>query len=347
MSDETPQNTTPEPAPAAEAPETAPVVEEVPPARTCTNCSAPLADGQDWCLECGAAQPGRLGGRPGWRAALTVIGATVVLVGGAGAAAYAALSTDAQRDATAMAPPTAAPQVAPPPVITAAPESTVETAPVTPTTDTPPAVTTPGSDDADVPAPGGSDDPLPTPAPTPTPTPAPTPTPTPTPTPDDSTPTETTPTTETTAEAVPIDLPGDGAKIYDPSKRVAQADDPSDAIDDSEDTVFELPVTEGTVAAGFTVRLSSPQQLDKVVLATATPGFTVELYATTSSEMPKDVIDARWDHIVNKSDVGNEATLNFKKQSFREKKYRRVLLWFTKQPADTKVLISGVQIFPN
>ena len=35
--------------------------------RACATCGAPLADGQDWCLECGTAAPGRLGGAPGWQ----------------------------------------------------------------------------------------------------------------------------------------------------------------------------------------------------------------------------------------------------------------------------------------
>ena len=34
-----------------------------------------MAPGQDWCLECGTAAPGRLGRRPGLRAAATVVGA--------------------------------------------------------------------------------------------------------------------------------------------------------------------------------------------------------------------------------------------------------------------------------
>src|SRR5687767_4420909 len=88
-------------APAPEAP--APVE------RPCTTCGAALEPEQDWCLECGSAQPGRLGDRAGWRAALTVIGATALLATGAGAAAYAALDSEATRDATAQAPPAAAP----------------------------------------------------------------------------------------------------------------------------------------------------------------------------------------------------------------------------------------------
>jgi len=31
-----------------------------PAARTCANCGKPLADGQDWCLNCGAGAPDSL-----------------------------------------------------------------------------------------------------------------------------------------------------------------------------------------------------------------------------------------------------------------------------------------------
>src|SRR3954469_25850842 len=63
-----------------------------PEAHTCPKCSAPLEDGQDWCLACGEAQPGgRRVSLPGKRATATVLALTTVLVGGAVAASYAAL----------------------------------------------------------------------------------------------------------------------------------------------------------------------------------------------------------------------------------------------------------------
>src|SRR4051794_5181823 len=92
------------PAPDAAAPAEAPAVAE-PATRACGSCGAAMIDGQDWCLECGPAAPGRLGRRPGMRAALTVAALTVVLVCGAVTAGYAALSGDAGRDAVAAAGP--------------------------------------------------------------------------------------------------------------------------------------------------------------------------------------------------------------------------------------------------
>src|SRR3954451_1822315 len=57
--------------------------------------------GQDWCLECGTAAPGRLGAKPGWRAAFTVVGLTTLLLCCAIVAIYAALTSAAERPAAA------------------------------------------------------------------------------------------------------------------------------------------------------------------------------------------------------------------------------------------------------
>ncbi len=64
----------------------------------CASCGAGMDAGQDWCLECGTAAPGRIDERPGGRAALTIASIVVVLVLSAGVAAYAALSSDAARE---------------------------------------------------------------------------------------------------------------------------------------------------------------------------------------------------------------------------------------------------------
>ena len=66
----------------------------------CEACGAAMQRGQDWCLECGTAAPGRLGARPGWRAAFTVVGLTTLLLLCAVVAGYAALTSDAERSAS-------------------------------------------------------------------------------------------------------------------------------------------------------------------------------------------------------------------------------------------------------
>ena len=59
-----------------------------------------MATVQDWCLECGAGAPGKLSARPGWRSAMTLIAATVVLATAAVAASYAALSKSPKKTVT-------------------------------------------------------------------------------------------------------------------------------------------------------------------------------------------------------------------------------------------------------
>src|SRR3954467_4721331 len=137
----------------------APVVEPAP-ERLCSECSAPLQPDQDWCLECGTAQPDRPGARPGWRTAAAVLATTGVLASGAVAAAYAGLSADARKAAAPNAqaalpaqppappapPPPRAPPPPPPPPPAAPPAQTTPPAPATPpaaTTPTTPKTTTP------------------------------------------------------------------------------------------------------------------------------------------------------------------------------------------------------------
>ena len=77
------------------------VVTVAAPDYACEVCGNAMARGQDWCLECGTAAPGRLGARPGWRAAFTIVGLTTLLLACAVVAAYAALTSDAERTASA------------------------------------------------------------------------------------------------------------------------------------------------------------------------------------------------------------------------------------------------------
>ncbi|HEV2786428.1 MAG TPA: hypothetical protein VGV67_08580, partial [Solirubrobacteraceae bacterium] len=120
----------------------------------CETCGAAMARGQDWCLECGTAAPGRLEMRPGWRAAFTVVGVTTTLLLCAVVAAYAALTSDAERSAstaptgsaqpiTAQTPGATAPGAVTPGAVpvqpgatgpgTTAPPATATTTPIIPT----------------------------------------------------------------------------------------------------------------------------------------------------------------------------------------------------------------------
>jgi len=68
----------------------------------------------------------------------------------------------------------------------------------------------------------------------------------------------------------------------------------------------------------------------------------VEVYATDSDELPPDVLDTRWAHIKNRSDVGSNERIVLGGGST---KYRHVLLWLT-NPGDSgsKVRIAEAKL---
>jgi hypothetical protein len=317
-------------APVAE-PAGAPEVPAEPAGRPCATCAAPLAGGQDWCLECGSAQPGRLGTRAGWRAALSVAGACAVLATGAGAAAYAALSSESQRVASAAAPPAATPTVTPPPVVAAPPPAvadvpTVE-APPSAGADVPPAKA-PAVDPPSSPDTGGSSD-----------------------TAGASDSARTSGDTDgdedagadadTPADPVATDLSGDAASTYDPYDRGgANVGDPADAVDGKAATAWEAPVgDDGKADIGLAVSLDEARTLSQLAFKADTPGFTVEIYGSRAEKLPPDVLDARWENIDTRKDVGVREEVELKG------KYRHVLLWVTEYPGDKKVAIAELQLF--
>jgi hypothetical protein len=315
---------------APEAPREAP--QEQPPTkpeavRACASCGSPMEPDQDWCLNCGTAASGSLGQRPGWRAASTVIAITLALVLGAIAASYAAItSDDGKKPATpAPAPAAAAQQQAP-----ATPPATTPPAASTPTQSTPtqstpttpnklPKVTTPKSNST------GAAPITPTTS-TPT-TPAPT-----------NTGTTTSPSTTTPEPAgpQPIQLAGDAGKAYDPYGKSKASGEAERAIDDDPATSWYVDLKDpAQLGLGYAIDLGKLQGIREIELETPTPGFRIEVYATDETELPPDILDTRWSHITNVSDVG---TKDDGKQKIvlgaGTTKYRNLLLWFTEPPTD-------------
>lgn len=324
--------------------------EGAPEARACPRCQSPLETGQDWCLQCGEARPGRLAALPGKRAAATVMALTALIVGGAVAASYAALNDDpAPKPAQQLA---QVPSTATPPAVAPAP------APVDP------AASTPAPADTTTPAPSGGSA-LPSTGNTPA-TPAPSSgssgstgssstgstsgSSTGTSTGSSGTKTgsstgsgtgaKSTPRTDTTPAPTPpkaIALADGAGALYDPYSRDTAAGDPAKALDGNPATSFPITVADGatTVGAGLVVDLGKNRGLRELDLTTKTPGFKMELYATDSDVLPPDVLDTRWAHIKDVSDVGTAAD---QKQIVTlgsgTTKYRHVLLWFTAPPKD-------------
>jgi hypothetical protein len=335
-----PDTTAPETPP--QAPETLPSAPDDA-SRLCANCAALLSDGQDWCLECGTAQPGRIGSKPGWRPALVVVLLTTILAAGAVAAAYAALSSDAERQASA-APPANAQPVVPPAPVQAAPapaETTPEVAApedsaddsakdsASDTSDPGPSASAPdpsgGASDTsgDTSDPGGSSGTGSTDTDT------------------DSGDNGTKP--EPKPEPKTVALSPDAASTYDPFDRAGGlTGDPADAIDGRRKTAWEAPVgQDGLVNIGLLVSLEEAEAFKNVRVQAGTPGFTVVLYGSKRGTAPEGdpAQTAAWEKLDTTRDFGTDEKL-----SVGAGKWRYVLLWFTEQPADTKVMIPEVEL---
>jgi hypothetical protein len=299
MSETAEQTTEPE-APAATGPK-------------CRSCGTPLQEGQDWCLECGTARPGRTGRRRGLLGpTLGVAGLTILLVAGAVAAAYAALAPSHNSSGSA---------------------ALVAQLPTVSTATTPPPVTTTNS--ATIPS---------VPA---TPTPAPTPVPSTTPslttstkatTTGSTTTTHTTTTTTTTTNTTtttttpatqPILLDPNAASNYNPFNFPASRfGDPSLAIDGDTTTswTYQLdPSSGGLVGVGLLIDMRAPQKVGSLVLQTGTPGMAVEYYGANGSAPPASITTPDgWKHLASTPTALSKNTVTL---STGGTEYRYVLVW--------------------
>lgn len=321
--------------------------------RACRSCGAAMEPGQDWCLACGAAAA-PLSERAGWRSAMTVIGLTLVLLAGAVAASYAALSEDTGPQAPAAS---SGPVAAVPPATTAAPPPVATTTtPATTSSGKLPTVSVPSN--RSTPAkpspvsPGASKTPASkTPASPSTGT---------TKTPGSKTPAVPAPgtgtgtgsgtgTTTTPGAPVPIDLAADAATVYDPYGRAAATGVASRALDGDPATSWYVDPRPGApqVAVGFAIELGQERGIRSIDVTTPTPGFKVEIYATDEATPPPNILDTRWAHITDKADVGSDASgKTHIVLGAGTSKYRTLLLWITQPPADApRVRISELKIF--
>jgi hypothetical protein len=334
------------PAPEAQAPpQTTPEAPPAPPesGRACKTCGAPMDPEQDWCLSCGTAAPGSLGGRPGWRAASTVVALTALLVLGAIGAGYAAMNDNGKAPATAstgtqaQVPPAATtPPAATPPATSSLPTTS---APVKPKKSTIPKVTTP------TPSSSAATPITPAPVPTPTPsTPAATTPPVTTTPPADTSTTPSTPATTTPAPPAPVavKVPATAGQPYDPYKRLALSGDPTRALDGDPGTSwFADPTSPQLPGLGYVVELPKKHGLSEVDLTTATPGFKVEVYASTDATPPPNILDSRWSHVGNAAKVKKDQKITLIDDPT---KYRNVLLWFTLPPTSgARIRLSEVK----
>jgi len=301
--------------------------------------------GQDWCLTCGTAAPGRLGSRPGWRTVNSVAAVTLVLITGAVAASYAALSGDASSKAgqappasvtplpgqvaqvpDAVVPPPTTPPVVPPPPTPKVPKT--PKIPVTPVTP----VTPPQTSGDDEPNTATSDT-------------------------DPST-TATTDADEPTTPAVTltkIELGADAMSAYDPGKRITRSGDTADAYDGDRTTAWSVTTPDDgfPMQVGLLVDLESPKMVKQLNLGSTTPGGRVEIYGAVGSALPPDILDTRWEQVAARSNVDGTSKFGNRVGDKREKirllngggRFRYVLVWFTTPPkASTTARVTELDV---
>jgi hypothetical protein len=320
-----------------------------------------MLEAQDWCLECGAGTPDRLGRTPGWRSTGAVIGAVVVLAIAAVAVGYAALShssntvvntpiaaaptTPAATTPTGGTPtpgavaaaaatdtvPSGPPASTPPTAATTVTTPKVATPPVAPPTSTPP----PAAGSAAPTPPATTPSTSVPPATTPT-TPAST-------TPSSSTPATTPATTPTKPHSIVLDP--DAANTYNPYGYTQAFGDPSLAIDGDPKTAWSAaidPTTAPQMAAGLIVDLKSKLPVSKVDFSTDTPGWTVQIYGAKGALAPVSITDPAWVHVGNR-----ESVTAHDKLKIGTHKFRWILLWITHTPPVSTAGVAPTQIDIN
>jgi hypothetical protein len=314
------------------------------PLRGCLRCGAPMQAAQDWCLQCGAGAPGSLAApSSGMTTAAAVLAAVVLLIAGAGAAAYAAFGKSSGKRHGALA---HSPALSP-----AAPQPVIPPATITP----PPAVPKVGPL-------GGLKTGKPLVKPTKAPlvgagakSPA-------TTTPSTTTPavsgTKTQPASEATTpskQPTPIVLDTNAASSYNPDAYPAGFfGDPSLAIDGEPATSWTAqvdPATAPRMAAGLLIDLKSTQKLSALELTTATPGMTVQVFASRAAVAPASITDPAW--------VRQSKPVIAKQRKMRitltdpKGAFRFVVLWISKAPASAagtpaapgRVRVNEIELF--
>jgi hypothetical protein len=292
-----------------------------PDARPCRVCAAALEAGQDWCLECGAAAPGRLGPRPSRRPAVGVLALTLFLAGGAIAASYAAVSADSARQAASPAE-----QIAQQPSNPAqTSDQVLSTRPIAPAGGLPTRATAPlgGVHSKVTTAPKATAKPKVTAKP------------------------KAKPKRSHVAVAPTGPLRGvapAGASTYNPYGRPASNfGSAAAAIDGSTATAWTAvvdPDHQSGLAVGVDIAISPRTGLRALDLRTTTPGMTIEVYGASGGE-PVSIVDPAWTHLatVHAVAAGQQIGLGSGLQQIRH-----LLVWITNVPSGVdKVALSELR----
>ncbi|HXA54306.1 MAG TPA: zinc ribbon domain-containing protein [Solirubrobacteraceae bacterium] len=349
-----------------------PDASDFPPAHECPHCGTPLQEGQQWCLNCGACEPGSLEERPNWRPLSVLALTAAILVAGAAVAVAAAI-----KEHNASSPPAA---------------KTLALTPATPpATTTPPAAVPP----ATTPATGGAGG-TPSPAqkgsgsnllfpPSSSTKPPKVTAPTPTPKGDGASGatgessagggTKTTPaktkTTETgsstttagseggsgkSEQPTPILLDTNAASTYNPYNYPESGfGDPALAIDGEPSTAWTAqvqPHSFPSMAEGLLIDMRQPNKLGSVELRTPTKGLVVQLYGANGTKAPATITEPGW--VLLSGSHTLKKTVAHLKLRGEGHSYRWLLVWLVQAPpsaqgtaaAPGRVALSEVALYP-
>ena len=301
---------------------------------TCPECKAPMAEDQDWCVQCGANDEDNMRARASWYSAGAMLAASAVLASGAAAAGVAALSQGSDKE--------------PPhrPLLATVPNNSVTTTPTAPVSPgTPETLKTP-STHASTPqtltqSSSSHTEPATQPATQPSNT--------------GSNTTEST-TTTTTAPPEPIELQAQDLGVYNPGGAYPSSalGDPRHNFEEGATTLWSVqvqPPGATKLNVGLQIRLSSPERVGKLEVITATPGYTLEVLGTTANKPPASVTASGWKTLAKEPKLKRKTT--FTLQHSREH-MRYVVLWITNVPASlagssaspAHVTIDEVALFP-
>jgi hypothetical protein len=316
---------------------------------------------QDWCLLCGAGGPDSLSTRaPSWRSAAAVLGATAILALGAVAAAYAALTKGSGKPRSAT-------------VVVA--RASLPAAPATPTTPGAVTPTTPGAVTPTTPGalgtpttispthPPGLIKPPKIPLTAVTPKPAgktgrpskpllalPPATVAPKANPGVGS------TGATNHEPTPILLDTNAAATYNPyGYPASNFGDPTLAIDGDTATAWTAqvdPAVAPKMAEGLVIDLKSARKLSALVLATSTPGMTIQVYGANGASLPTSITDPAW-VTLSPSQLQKKKHTRIKLRN-ATRAFRFVTLWISMAPtsavgtpqAPGHVSVNELELFP-
>jgi len=281
------------------------------PAHTCPNCKAPMAEDQDWCVQCGTNDEHSLRLRASSTAAVALLAVSAVMVSGAAAAGVAALQQGSDKE-----PPHT-------PLLVQVPSNSVvttqTTAPISP--GTPETLKTPGtSASAQTLTSSSSHSAAPV---------------TPAPAPSASSSTETTTQTTTTAPPEPIELQAQDLSVYNPGSTypATAIGDPRRNFEEGATTLWSVqvqPPGAPEVDVGLLVHFSNGRHVGKLEVITSTPGYTLEVFGTTATKPPTAITAKAWKPLGHETKLKKKTMLTLKHTSER---FHYVVLWISKVPA--------------